>query len=123
MTDLLALASRVEQEPPSRELDVEIALATGWRLEKKYLPGAPWIAPDGMFDWAPRWVTFSIDAAVTLVPKGCAWELRRGIDFTSSATVYGHDIHEDTDASSLAGALTAACLRARAALAKETTDG
>jgi len=58
-----------------------------------------------------------------LVPKGCAWELRRGIDFTSSATVYGHDIHEDTDASSLAGALTAACLRARAALAKETTDG
>lgn len=65
---LLSLADRVQSEGPSRELDAEIALALGWRLDRG-MWWAPTADPIGCcLDLPP--FTASLDAAVTLLPKG-----------------------------------------------------
>jgi len=60
--------------------------------------------------------TTSIDAALLLLPEGCAWSLSRSITFNCEAIVYGHDLHESMDAATPALAFSGAGLKARAAL-------
>ena len=72
MTDLLSRLSAATG--PSRELDAEIALASGWHQIK-----TRWENPYGQFAELPRY-TESIDAALTLVPEGCTWEITTGFE-------------------------------------------
>lgn len=115
--ELLALAERVEAATgPDRALEEEIdliALDLGWRAERKEVP----------FD-APRY-TSSIDAAVSLVPDGWAWQVNshgtalcwpNTLDGPKRA-VKGFSLHDD---GTPANALAAAALRARA---EEVGDG
>lgn len=67
MTDLLSRLSAATG--PSRELDAEIALASGWHQIK-----TRWENPYGQFAELPRY-TESIDAAITLIPEDLSWEL------------------------------------------------
>lgn len=73
--EFLALVDRCEREEPSRELDCEIAKAVGWTYNPKNLPGAPWKDAADRVEWTPPWFSFSLDAAVTLVPEGVEWNL------------------------------------------------
>lgn len=61
----------------------------------------------------PKRYTASLDAAMTLIPGHCAFEVRREITFACCATVYGQDTHADVDAATLPLALCIAALRAR----------
>jgi hypothetical protein len=68
MTD--SLLSRLQAlTEPSREIDAEIALANGWRQLSHDL----WIDDGGQCHTEPLHYTASIDAALTLVPKGAIW--------------------------------------------------
>lgn len=114
--ELLALAERVEAATgPDRALEEEIdlvALDLGWRAERKEVP----------FD-APHY-TSSIDAAASLMPKGCEALVRwRRSAATFAINAYAHVWPIDgpmpfpaweSRAHSAARALTAAALRARA---------
>ena len=104
---LLALADRCERERPGEDLDYAI----GQTLP--VVVGRPRM----------RHYTTSLDAAVALVPEGCAWEVARSISYVDRAVVYGHDLHFDTEGSAPALALCAASLRARAAMVKESQHG
>ena len=97
--ELLALADKCEMDGASASLDDAIFVAVGCAV------GDP----------APY--TTSIDAAVTLVPSTCCWQVQMDICYEPTALVYGHDIHKDCNGASPALALCAAALRARAALA------
>lgn len=131
--DLEALADRVEREVPSRELDRAIARAVGFRPSWAgshgeahfYAPGAP----EGSATPIAREYTTSLDAAATLVPEGLHLDLH---DWTWAEepcwsaglqSSKGPTICLFARAATRAAALTAACLRARAALLKEPTDG
>lgn len=109
---LLALADRVEREPPSRELDGVIAAAVGIAC---FVPGeTPW----GVHKYraAPAY-TSSIDAAVTLVPKDSGMRVGGG-HWGAWASIAGD---APARARTYAAALCAAALRARAAM-METQD-
>jgi len=58
-----------------RDLDLEIALKAGWKLDKSRLPGAPLSDHEGRYHFTAPLYTLSIDAALTLVPKGFRWKL------------------------------------------------
>lgn len=121
------LADRVERaDGPSRELDVEIALAIGWRLDQSG-PNDLWREP-GRADWVelPEF-TASLDAALTLVPEG--WKFHLTTEHTAVAKAAAHADVMDRDwpdpqagygivteahAATPALALAAAALRARA---------
>lgn len=104
---LNALADRVEREEPSRYLDADIEEA-----EK------------GAATADPPYYTTSLDAAVTLVPEGWFWR----VGYTPIFNGWAHvsrthadrcdrkDEHSSTVARNPTLALTAAALRARAAL-------
>jgi len=136
MTDLLALAERVEREAPSAELYYQIE----WALSEYRNLGGGWrehkvTGVRERFDYGfpiPQWLT-SLDAAVTLVPKhdGRPWFWRVGHSSLYRGWAHLNKVHPDNcdrsdeasaQASTPAAALTAACLRARAAL-EGSTDG
>jgi hypothetical protein len=121
-TDLIALAERVEGlQGPDREVDADIALATGWthRSGANWHLVVPWERPD---------YTTSLDAAMTLVPEGwrllqldvddvgrCHWMLKGPMLKDALGRDYEWAIVSGAHGSLPALALTAACLRARAA--------
>lgn len=125
MTDLLKLAEQAEQaEGPSRELDAETAKAAGWKFVGRESYGQ-WrgINPAiGKRRNVPRY-TASLDAAMTLVPKG--WRIYSA-DFSikgrfSWTLMADRPVYEEDDSAPFQGgvatapalALTAACLRAK----------
>jgi len=132
---LLDLADRCEREEPSWGLcgEIEAALFPGvtwWRG-----PG-PWLLEKDGRRFNPPGYAFSLDAAVTLVPEGCSWDVRFrshhdcavdvGEDWATrhptqhSAHVWRmahrglYDIRENGTAKTPTLALCAAALRARA---------
>ncbi len=129
--EMKALIQRVEKaEGPDRELDADIALATGWERGEA---GAFWREPGARL-WSGYYPnpTASLDAAVSLVPEGKLWV--RLDDWTgpmedgtaaplSSASVYLHARNADGErlsgvarARTPALALCAAALRALLAM-------
>lgn len=56
-----------------RELDGEIALSLGW--VKHHAGWAHWTTPDGLENRHVPFFSDSLDAALTLVPEGCGWEI------------------------------------------------
>lgn len=100
-------------------LRVDIAEALGWT--SKPVGGViAWYAPeepDVMKAGPPKWLT-SLDAAMSLVPEGCTWQLSVGrvslaqvTDCTGGPTVPPPDF--DATAATPAIALCAAALRLR----------
>ena len=87
MTDLIARLSAATE--PSRRLDAEIARTEGWTGFSDY-----WLSPSGQQrQFHPPAYTSSIDAALTLVPEGYLWQLKRG--FEATATVWSVMIDYD----------------------------
>ncbi len=123
---LLALAERCEQvSGPDRELDRQVALATGWAIMK--VQGDDWLMPPtGRPVGDPRRYTASLDAALTLVPEGWGWlvsqpnakALASGLLKMRTPVMgevqYGCDQRFAVAAAAPALALCAAALRARA---------
>lgn len=82
-----------------------IAKAVGW-INRGNSRKGEWFAPEDTRDGKPLLDSLrgtdvhreppdfsrSIDAALTLVPEGCAWEMANRINFQCDATVYGQDI-------------------------------
>jgi hypothetical protein len=109
MTDLatlLALAERCEQAAgPDAGLD--LAIWTTLLDTPGFQPPSPWRTD----------YTASIDAAVTLVPEGCGYQIISGFDEDglTHASVYVPEIDngERGDSATAALALCAAALRAR----------
>lgn len=98
--DLRALADRVEKATgPDRGLDVDIEHARGW--------------PDAQWTSDARRYTASLDAAVTLVPRGWTWRVGNLVSGGGFAFL-GTSLKEHV-AATPALALTAAALRALAA--------
>jgi hypothetical protein len=125
--ELLALAERCEAATgPDRELDGDIFCALGH---------APFIEGAYCAYRSPAY-TASLDAAMTLVPEGWRWMAghrefshARGYVENGGPAFVGvgtrrnpNRLWFETTAATPALALTAAALRARAALAKETPD-
>ena len=128
MTDpatLLNLADRCEQAAgPDRELDGAAWCAVnGYSFVKWDGAGVVWRKADGGIRHYPAsrvpYYTASLDAAVTLVPKGCGYQIISGFDEDglTHASVYvpAIDNGERGDSATAALALCAAALRARAA--------
>lgn len=119
--ELLALAGRVEGlSGPDRALDAEIAWLTRWRwdgwededvrIEDRSLEYVIERVENGFNSiWrnVPRY-TASLDAAMSLVPKGSPWKVQDHPDWSVSAVV---DVEEGY-ATTAALALCAAALRA-----------
>jgi hypothetical protein len=109
MTDpatLLALAERCEQAAgPDAGLD--LAIWTSLLDTPGFRPPSPWRTD----------YTASLDAALTLVPEGCGYQIISGFDEggLSHASVYVPEIDngERGDSATTALALCAAALRAR----------
>jgi hypothetical protein len=136
MTDpatLLALADRCEQATgPDWLFNAEIAFTQGYNLVQLYPERRQWWRrPDGRRvsysahgDNPPPY-TASLDAAVTLVPDGWGYEMRRGYSGARRALCRmwdGSGIWIDgTVAATPALALCAAALRARAAMAQPSS--
>jgi len=100
-TALRALADRVEMaEGPSRELDAEIDDALTWR---------------GVWSFKPTF-TGSLDDALALVPEGHRWAIKQKEDFYAGCWREIDGIGPSVIAATPALALTAASLRARAAM-------
>ena len=118
--ELLTLADRGEKEPPSRELDGDVAEAVGVAPV-----GAGWYRDKGDAGWwrdwqvdnRPLWrassYTSSLDDAVSLVPDDCHWLVSWPVG--QAQLTRGDGRLFDADAPAAAQALTAAALRARAA--------
>ncbi len=118
MSDLASLIEKLEEaEGPDRSIDGMIAHALEISM------------PDDPAGWPPRY-TESLDAAMTLIPEGCAWLARNhngkpnhdgeGRGKRAFANVYFWNEEDDaplnpTWANTPAIALTAAALKARAA--------
>jgi hypothetical protein len=145
MTDLEQLALKCETASGAdRELDADIFQAIGGKQwDRAYHDaqapcGCPHeMAVDGARRRAPRF-TASLDAAMTLVPEGWVWLVSNRAPKPLAGRAYLHNgeliysgiggsrpnpAHKFAEvvAATPALALTAACLRARAALAKEPT--
>lgn len=96
------LIKRLEEATgPSRELDAEIAVASGGYFfgdgELCYRDGETIVHPGhGGIDLAPKY-TSSIDAALTLVPEGWARESAAWPDGLATVTLEGTHIKEDGD--------------------------
>lgn len=134
MTDLQSLIARVEAATgPSEQLDIDIAVAASMvppKMEKTFTSPRAWRGIyDNRYWFAPEY-TASIDAALTLVPEGQGMKLDKywiaSVDrpiwhaaVTSPSknpnVIVGSDYNEVWDCRTLALALCAAALRARAA--------
>jgi len=80
MTQNKALIQRLQEATEgSRELDSEVALATGWthHIEQHDddMTDDVWTDPSGKEHSCYHFFTRSIDAAMTLAPEGCMWNL------------------------------------------------
>lgn len=120
MTDLLALAARVEAaKVADRDLD--------WNIFHAAKQGH---IAEGFEHLTPEY-TQSLDAAMTLVPEGSGMQLHRywiarvdgpvwygmvTTSYSSETVVLGTHHHEAWDLRNAALAITAAALRARAAI-------
>lgn len=126
MTDrpaLLALAERCEQAVEAdRELDgAAWCAANGYPFVKWDGAGAIWRGAGGSIRHYPAngvpHYTASLDAALTLVPEGCGYQIISGFDEggLTHASVYVPEIDngERGDSATAALALCAAALRAR----------
>lgn len=141
MTDLLALAARVEAEPPSWELADKVLLACGWRLKwaienlsLEQRNKAYWFPPGktkaiDIVEGSKRPNPLaSLDTALELVPEGWDYVLAHGHkgngDLVTVASLGNpNDLDQgpiDVNCNNLAQALTAACLRARVAMEEKT---
>ena len=118
-TTLLALADRCEAASgPDRQLDAEIAFATGWRLRD-----AVWRPPGG--EWGAELPPFTamIDAALTLVPAGWDWRVEVERSRRPGAICCQHEAWRRFPGVTMYGAATpalalcTAALRAQAAVA------
>jgi hypothetical protein len=126
MTSLEELAGIVEQaEGPDRELDKAIAHALGWvpvpnPTSAGGLSGR-WYQPDGKIsgmEGPPNWCA-SLDAAMSLCPEGwCRTVTWLAANKEASAKLFRADRKDEPQAKAAteALALTAACLRSRAAI-------
>jgi hypothetical protein len=119
MSALLELAERCEAATgPDREIDAAICRATKVCVEQ---PDGSWMRylTDGYcHSMHPLNVTASIDAALTLVPEGRGYIYKRhGIKSAIRAQIESGDrtTFVQGDAATLALAICAAALRARAA--------
>lgn len=120
---LRALADRIEAaEGPSPFLSREIGVALGFRMLIRLPTGAgiAWLSPDGggLFDAPPDWLS-SLDAAVSLVPESAMWRLGNDGKGRDPSRFYAEIVHcwrYGATAVTPALALTAAALRARAAM-------
>ena len=132
-TTLLALAERVEAATAGdRELDAEIAVAAGGfrRTSKSVLSKGQWdyaCEGDSYFIAWPAY-TASLDAAMSLVPSGCAWSVEAILSLPEPFHAVVSDglwLSRSTTpsiAATPALALTAACLRSRAIAGSMTDD-
>jgi hypothetical protein len=125
---LLALAERCERaEGPDRRLDAEIDWTArdergAWYVAENYRGGFShvsgwWRDADDRSHKAPEY-TASLDAALTLVPEGWAWELSHNSAPGGYAKVYQELGYEQASsaAATPALALCAAALRAHHAI-------
>lgn len=130
MTSLLSLAERCEAATgPDRELDGEIALASGWTFVKMKGDAQPYWRKPGVTDYfsrersGPPRYTESLDSALTLVPEGMEWLVRTpSKNAISNKTQFyanvGNQVGE-AHAETAALALCAAALKARAEMDRE----
>src|SRR5258705_13336342 len=93
---MTALLSRLQSAiGPSRELDAEIALANEWTHERLPTDSRPWWRkPGARFTeqcLEPPRYTESIDAALTLRPKGSYWIVGEGMT-RPNESLYGAQI-------------------------------
>ncbi|HWL04532.1 MAG TPA: hypothetical protein VNQ99_06285 [Xanthobacteraceae bacterium] len=118
MNDLIA---RLEAATgPDRELDIDVLVACGWRDEREFgfladLQGEHyWIGNPDCWNGEPPFVTGSLDAAMTLVPEGSAYNFQgnSGMHYACVSGFYSGKA-APTPAIALAKAAIAA-LRARA---------
>jgi hypothetical protein len=131
--DLIALADRVEAlTGVCRETDAEIAVkALGWvtrppRYEGDYVAygymhaeGFLMFPGNGGGDSMVRRYTASIDAAMSLVPDGATFQVTRRVPGEGCCADIDMEWHANAATPSLA--LTAAALRARAAILEQET--
>lgn len=117
---LLDLADRAEREEPSKDLDGAIGYAVDATPKAKpvYKRGR-YIGNKRVLlrieaVWLPY--TTSLDAAVTLVPEGVCWAIKHLPPNPPRANVWSRDfgIEENAGGTTMALALCAAALRARA---------
>lgn len=121
MSKLIALAERCEAATgPSREINAQIAEATGWRDVCKAGYGS-WrgLRPTSGKREAVCPFTASLDAAMTLVPEGAVWGVHNSDDphpsvWKASVMPLAGPAGETLKAKSPALALCAAALRAQA---------
>lgn len=128
MIDLLSLAARVEQlTGPCRETDLDIACLildhrndpNYWAWQSSRPKGAPEKPVRGFWSTPGRFRSYtkSVDAAMTLVPENHEWEAGTALLVNAAwAGVVSLDGRWQAKAATPALALTAASLRARAAL-------
>lgn len=122
MADLDDLLDRLSKAPAgSLILDAEIWCAmSGYEFVQWDGAGCVYREPGtgtrGIRHAAAREIkpfSVSIDAALTLKPKGCGWTVGESITFICEAIVFGQDIHKSAEAATPALALCIAALRAR----------
>ena len=117
-TELLALADRVEKEPPSRELDGDVECAR-WGEWKPYgeAPNGSALCAEfrqhGVVRDDVPFYTSSLDDAVSAMPKGLYWQVSWNGE--CSTWTAGLPPRAQRFARTPAAALTAANLRYRAA--------
>lgn len=123
--DLIELAERVERATgPDRELDRAVAEALGWTRICSIPSGYMAVRPGEKVEYRLPKFSRSMDAAMTLAPKGfdwCAGDIE-GLGWASiSPSQQSYSIHSEFDAQAAtpALALTAACLRARASMQEQ----
>ena len=110
--ELLALAERVEGlNGPDRDTNEQILLAMGWSVVDRVL-----VDPSGNRVFSVPDYTASLDAAMSLVPEGCAPGVYRRDSDDWASMIFGPTWQTvaDTRAKTAALVLTAAALRARA---------
>ena len=125
------LIERLEKATgPDRDLDVAIAIATGWERRTHVGSDYTWRDPVSLgWELCPWWFTSNLNAAVRLVPEGYWWSCgycRRechasvGIDPTpeESATLESEHL-EDGFGATVAIALCVAALKARLAISAQ----
>ena len=128
MTDLSSLIAKLEAATEgSRELSDEVLIACGWKrgvVGKPPLQSAYWKTPDGQrMGWEDDLTsggverpdpTQSLDAALTLVPSDCAWDVWGPVSGNAQLMRGSGEIIEAVAGNAIL-ALCIAALKARAA--------
>ena len=124
-TDLTALLAELQDATDgSRELDMRVALASGYKRSRLGIGGGfDWVAPDRTLSFLPEFST-SINAALTLVPDGMWWLLDKRRTRPDGALYgaqimlrsghgYAVDVVAETEAHTPALAMCCAALRSK----------